>query len=95
LRRKALKYRKIEISFLEEKKMSKICTECGTELDNIVVFCEECGAKQNMEEAQSDVQGMVPSTEKTQMQERLAQGQKIWGDISLSVNSLFQKIISK
>ena len=75
--------------------MSKICAECGTELDNIVAFCEECGAKQNMEEAQSDVQGMVPSTEKTQMQERLAQGQKIWGDISLSVNSLFQKIISK
>lgn len=74
--------------------MSKICTECGMELDNIVVFCEECGAKQNMEEAQSDVQGMVPSTEKTQMQERLAQGQKIMGEIPRSFNCFLKKLVS-
>lgn len=74
--------------------MSKICTECGTELDNVVVFCEECGAKQNMEEAKSDVQGMVPSTEKTQMQERLAQGQKIMGEIPRSFNCFLKKLVS-
>lgn len=40
--------------------MSKMCANCGAELENADVFCDECGAKQPIEQAPSQANYQQP-----------------------------------
>lgn len=46
--------------------MGKICVNCGTQIEDDAVFCDECGAKQIMEQVQNEQMSVSLKDTKTE-----------------------------